>query len=59
MKQKLLQRLDRYTSALEIARISYSKTNDNGWACRINELQGRIEELQYVIGLLNRQKQFK
>lgn len=57
MKQKLLQRLDRYTSALQKARISYHKTNDNGWANRINELQGRIEELQYVIGLINREEE--
>lgn len=55
MKQKLLQRLDKYVSALDIARISYNRTNDKSWAGRIQELQGRIEELQYVIGLLNRQ----
>lgn len=55
MEEKLLQRLDKYISAMDIARISYKQTRDNGWANRINELQGRIEELQYVIGLLNRQ----
>lgn len=55
MKQKLLLRLGQYMSDLKVARVSYNQTNDNGWANRINELQGRIEELQYVIVLLNRQ----
>lgn len=56
MRQTLMKRLNKYILELENAKMGYMRTHDIGWANRVNELQGRVEELRYVIGLIDRKE---
>lgn len=58
IKRYMLERIDKLSSALVIAQDSYRNMPKNSiaqesWAGRIQEVQGRLEELRTIYGKLS------
>lgn len=57
IKSYINERVAQLLPQLNKAREAYSKTGDNGWACRINELNGRLAELEVLLRKIERDEQ--
>lgn len=57
IKTYIQERIAQLRPQLDKAREAYSKTGDNGWACRINELNGRLAELEVLLHKFERDEQ--
>lgn len=57
IKTYINERVAQLLPQLNKAREAYSKTGDNGWACRINELDGRLSELEILLRKIERDEQ--
>lgn len=51
------QRIEKLRPQLATARDMYAKTKDSGWACRMNELTGRLSELEVLLHNIERDEQ--
>lgn len=48
------ERLNKLHSQLLTAQQSYSRTKDQSWAMRVQELSGRAQELEEILRIINR-----
>ena len=57
MKAYIQDRIGKLRPQLATARDMYAKTVDTGWACRMNELTGRLSELEVLLHKIERDEQ--
>lgn len=57
IKSHIIDRIAKARPQLEKAREAYRKTKDDGWACRMNELMGRLSELEILLLKIERYEQ--
>lgn len=49
IKTYIKERIAQLRPQADKAREAYRRTSDNGWACRVNELDGRLSELEVLL----------
>lgn len=57
IKTYINARITKMRPQLATARDMYAKTQDSSWACRMNELTGRLSELESLLHKIERDEQ--
>lgn len=58
IKSHIAERIARLKPQLENARRNYNHTKDSGWAGRVQELDGRLSELEVILHKIENHERF-